>query len=205
MYELMENYMLDIFDDTETTERFFKTIYHSTPLNADDKSCQNGIREDCLNLLNSEFSTKIPSIESHELAWLQHFSVTLGFVDNVWVDEKYRGAGIGSKMVNMLARFRNTVDFIFLQSYPSQAFEEIRRKHPGFESENRYINSSEGRKLISDAQRGIDNFYINLGYSKFKCDGFTWMAIDSQRLKKINREARVEAGSYCKNDFSKTR
>ncbi|WP_274644686.1 GNAT family N-acetyltransferase [Pseudomonas serbica] len=192
MRALAECNMLDILDDTETTDRLFCSLYHSTPLNADIESMVKGFKPECLEAINENFECSFDSVDDHDDAWFSHYDITIGFLDSVDVRKEYRGLGIGSKMMNMLKRFRNTVDFMFLQSYPGEVYEELRDLKISYDEEDQYLKTDAGKKQLMDGQLNIDKFYSSRGYKPFKVDGWTWMVIDKQGLKTLEKESKKE-------------
>lgn len=201
MQALAECNMLDILDDTETTDRLFCSLYHSTPLNADIDSMVKGFRPDCLAAINENFECTFDSVDQHDDAWFSHYDITIGFLDNVDVRKEYRGLGVGSKMINMLKRFRNTVDFMFLQSYPGEVYEAIGELRLGYDKEDDFFKSDTGKSQLSDGQVKIDKFYSNRGYKSFKVDGWTWMVMDKQGLKTLEKESKKEINSMSLDPF----
>ena len=190
MFPIMQNEMLDLFDDTDTTARLFSALYHGTPLDASIDSVINGFKPECLNALNEHFDSDFYSIEDDDDSWIGHYEIVIGFLYSVDVDSKYRNLGIGSKMMNMLKRFRNTVDFMFLQSYPAGILEEIRELKLGHEGEDRYFKTEECKNRFEDGQLKIDKFYSGLGYKPFKSNDCVWMVMDKYGLRALEKESR---------------
>lgn len=201
MSKMMEYDRLILLDYTATTESLFSSLYHSTPLDADMASISKGFKPECLSALNEHFGCDFDSIDDDDDAWLGHYGITIGFVDSVDVEKEYRGMGIGSKMMNMLKRFRNTVDFMFLQSYPGETQEKVRELKLTNEEEDVFFNSDACKKKYAEGQLKVDRFYDKLGYKSFNANGSVWMVIDKSGLRNLEKESRKSMDDRFPNPF----
>jgi GNAT superfamily N-acetyltransferase len=193
MHELMSEGLLEIFDETILTTRLFRSVYNGEPLNLTEEDIYKGFNYNFLTAANQYFDNCFSTTGEDDSAWLDHYDIVLGFVDSIEINAEYRGQGIGAKMMNMLSRFRNTVDFMVLQSFPVEVQEKINGMNMSTKDRDAFNTSMKGIELYAEGQLKIDTFYSKLGYKPFKVNGCNWMVMDKQGLRKIRKTQELES------------
>lgn len=188
MFDLMRDGMLVVFDETILMSRLYSSIYNGEPLTVNEDDIYKGLNNKSLAAFNKHFNSNFVHVDQDDGAWADHYDIVLGYVDSLNIDPEFRGLGIGSKMMNMLSRFRNTVDFMVLQSFPEGVTEQISNMGLSSKERDSFSNSEEGKALYAQGGVQIDKFYSNLGYKNFKVNGCNWMAIDRNGLKAIRKK-----------------
>lgn len=193
--EMLFDEELELFDDTSNTERLFSCMYHGTPLNADRRSIEKGFRPEFMSFLNDhyDFMLKNPNEEvlddeEDEFVWAEHFAMKIGFVESIVVDDEKRGLGIGTEMMRMLRRFRNTVDIMVLQSFPDSLQNDLGMIGMTYEEQNSFMKTPFFKSKAEDAQNRIDQFYTRLGFIPCKVDQVQLMVTDSLGLKELDKD-----------------
>lgn len=193
MMNLLETGKLVVFDETATTERLYTMMYHGSPMALRNSDVAKGFKPEFVNFINSKFADVYDTHDHEdfdEMNWPTHYMTSIGFVENIEVEESFRGQGIGSAMMSMLRKLSNRVDYMVLQSYPNTMDEHVRKKGLSFEEEDEYTESPAYKKLFKKEQKKVDNFYKKLGFVGHQERDFQWMVIDQDGLNKMPKLAK---------------
>lgn len=179
---------LGLFDHSATTERLYSVIYGGHSLLEEIES--SGFRPQFVKFMKSSFQVDLEGILDIPLSE-SLFSVC--FVDDIKVIPEYRGRGIGSHLMGMTTRFRNSVDVVILQSFPQTPYEHIASLNMSRDQENAFVNSDQFYDLNSKAQKRLNTFYSKMGFKHFSLDHCHWMVMTHNGLKELHNKERGEA------------
>lgn len=202
IFPLLERGMLYVFDDTSTLARLCSLLYSESPYGLTDDAIRKGLNKDFLSVLSNNFGHNFSKPdEDGGWGWLDHYHLTIGFVDDLNILESYRGMGIGTKMMNELKKFRRTVDYMILQSFPSGISDSVNNLNISFDEKREYRKTPEYKKLFEEGQVAVDRFYTKAGYHSFKSEEHTWMVMDKEGLQNLERKSKIEARDSSPQPF----
>lgn len=188
MMGLLESGLLYIFDETCVTERLYSMMYHGCPLSLTNDDIEKGFRPEFLKMINHNFGDKYDTHEHDDFIeglWPSHYMATIGFVENIFVDCELRGNGIGNGLVSMLRQFRNSVDYMILQSHPNAAGEYLNSLNLTYDEIIAFSKTPEYRERFEKEQVRIDNFYKKIGFIDHMDNDHHWMIMGSEGLKAL--------------------
>ena len=188
MMGLMEENILEIFDESCVLDRLYSTVYHGTPLTLTGEDVTKGFRPEFLSFINDKFGCRFdkhdhPEFEEH--VWASHYLANIGFVEDVVVNQDMRGKGIGKGLMAMLKKFTRDIDYLILQSFPNAADEQVKKMRLSRPEEEVYKKTKAYDELFKKEQSKVDGFYQRLGFSPYKAHGYQWMLMDKEGLRKL--------------------
>lgn len=188
MMGLMEEGMLDIFDESCVLDRLYSTLYHGTPLTLTGEDVTKGFRPEFLSFIHEQFGEVYENHdvdEFEEVIWATHYMAKIGFVEDVLVDKEMRGKGIGKGLMAMLKKFTRDIDYLILQSFPNAADEQVKKMRLSRPEEEVFKKTKAYDELFKKEQSKVDGFYQGLGFSPYKAHGYQWMLMDKEGLRKL--------------------
>jgi GNAT superfamily N-acetyltransferase len=188
MMGLMEEDILDIFDESCVLDRLYCTMYHGTPLSLTGEDVIKGFRPEFLSFINGQFGQLYDDHnhpEFEEDLWATHYMANIGFVEDVIVNQDMRGKGIGKGLMTMLKKFTKDIDYLILQSYPNTIGEHIRELGLTHEEKDQYCKTKAYKEMFKKEQSRVDGFYQGLSFLPYKALGFQWMLMDKEGLRKL--------------------
>lgn len=188
MMGLMEEGMLEIFDESCVLDRLYSTVYHGTPLTLTGEDVTKGFRPEFLSFIHEKFGEVYEDHDVDEFAeglWATHYMAKIGFVEDVVVDKEMRGKGIGKGLMSMLKKFTKDIDYLILQSYPNAVDEQVKKMSLSLQDEKAFKKTITYDELFKKEQVKVDGFYQGLGFLPYKTNIFQWMLMDREGLRKL--------------------
>jgi GNAT superfamily N-acetyltransferase len=188
MMGLMEEDILEIFDESCVLDRLYCTMYHGTPLTLTGEDVRKGFRPEFLSFINEQFSCRYdkhdhPEFDEH--VWAAHYLANIGFVEDVVVNQDMRGKSIGKGLMTMLKKFAKDIDYLILQSFPNVMGEQTREMGLTLSEREAYCKTKAYKEMFEKEQGKVDGFYQGLGFLPYKAHGFQWMLMDKEGLRKL--------------------
>jgi len=188
MYGLMEDGVLEIFDDTSVLERLYCTLYHGTPLMLSEEDVVKGFKPEFLSFIHEHFGEAFFEHEDFEFddeLWATHFKTKIAFVEDVKVNKELRRQGIGKGLMSMLKKFTRSIDYLILQSYPNAVDELVKDMKLNRAQEEVFVKSKKYDQVFKNEQEKVNRFYQGMGFVPYKAHGYQWMVMDKEGIKKL--------------------
>lgn len=188
MMGLMEEGMLDIFDESCVLDRLYSTLYHGTPLTLTGEDVTKGFRPEFLSFIHEQFGEVYEDHDVDEFEeglWATHYMAKIGFVEDVVVDKDMRGKAIGKSLISMLKKFTKDIDYLILQSYPNAVDEHVKQMCLSLPEEKDFKKTKAYGDMFKKEQGRVDGFYQSLGFHPYKPDVYQWMLMDKEGMRQL--------------------